>query len=86
MTRERENSELSRFLGFSRGEWSRLRATAPLTLNERDLAALQGLGENVSMEEVVEIYLPLARLLATPTSPRKKPNRWQPGSGLTSTA
>ena len=55
--------ELSPFLRFSREEWSRLRAAVPLTLNERDLTALQGLGENVSIEEVVEIYLPLARLL-----------------------
>jgi type I pantothenate kinase len=55
--------DLSPFLCFSREEWSRLRAAVPLTLNERDLAALQGLGENVSIEEVVDIYLPLARLL-----------------------
>src|SRR5918994_3014832 len=56
-------TDLSPFLRFSREEWSRLRAAAPLTLNQRDLAALQGLGESVSMQEVVEIYLPLARLL-----------------------
>jgi type I pantothenate kinase len=40
-----------------------LRGAAPLTLNERDLSALQGLGESVSMGEVVEVYLPVARLL-----------------------
>jgi type I pantothenate kinase len=61
---EIEATDLSPFLRFSREEWSMLRAAAPLTLNERDLAALQGLGENVSMEEVVDIYLPLARLLS----------------------
>jgi type I pantothenate kinase len=55
--------DLSPFLRFSRGEWGRLRDTTPLTLDEEDLIALQGLGESVSMEEVVEIYLPLARLL-----------------------
>ena len=48
MTREIENTELSPFLRFSREEWSRLRAAAPLTLNERDLSALRGLGESVS--------------------------------------
>ena len=63
MTRETEATDLSPFLRFSRGEWSRLRGAAPLTLNERDLSALQGLGESISMREVVEIYLPLARLL-----------------------
>jgi type I pantothenate kinase len=63
VTRGIENPNLSRFLRFSREEWSLLRAAAPLTLNERDLAALRGLNESVSIEEVVEIYLPLARLL-----------------------
>jgi type I pantothenate kinase len=32
-------------------------------LNERDLAALRGLNESVTIEEVVDVYLPLARLL-----------------------
>jgi type I pantothenate kinase len=59
----RETTRLSPFLRFSREEWSRLRAAAPLTLNKRALSTLQGLNESVSMEEVVEIYLPFARLL-----------------------
>lgn len=63
VTDEIETTDLSPFLRFSRGEWSRLRATVPLTLDEGDLLALQGLGESVSIEEVIEIYLPLARLL-----------------------
>ncbi len=58
-----EDTNLSRFLHFSREEWSRLRATAPLTLREEDLTSLEGLGERVSMQEVVEVYLPLSRLL-----------------------
>lgn len=41
----------------------RLRAATPLTLSETDLVALQGLNERVSLNEVVEIYLPLSRLL-----------------------
>ena len=47
MSREIEDTDLSPFLRFSREEWSRLRA-APLTLNERDLSALQGLRENIA--------------------------------------
>ena len=57
------DANLSRFLRFSREEWSRLRATTPLTLREEDLSSLEGLGEKVSLEEVVEVYLPLSRLL-----------------------
>ena len=48
MSREIEDTDLSPFLRFSREEWSRLRAAAPLTLNERDLSALQGLRENIA--------------------------------------
>jgi type I pantothenate kinase len=53
----------SPYTNFSRAEWARLRATTPLTLGEADLAELQGLNEQLSLDEVVEVYLPLARLL-----------------------
>jgi type I pantothenate kinase len=63
LRRETEEANLSPFLRFSREEWSRLRATTPLTLTEEDLSDLGGLNESASMREVVEVYLPLARLL-----------------------
>ena len=55
--------ERTSYLNFSRSEWSRLRSNIPLTLSERDLAELKGLNEELSLEEVVEVYLPLSRLL-----------------------
>jgi type I pantothenate kinase len=48
---------------FTHEAWGRLRADTPLTLSEADLTQLQGLNERVSLDEVVEIYLPLSRLL-----------------------
>jgi type I pantothenate kinase len=54
---------VSAYTNFSRPEWARLRDTTPLTLSESDLAELQGLNEQLSMQEVVEVYLPLSRLL-----------------------
>src|SRR6266849_674283 len=48
---------------ITRAEWARLRADTTLTLTPEDLLRLQGLNERVAMGEVVEIYLPLARLL-----------------------
>lgn len=54
---------LSRFLTFDRDQWARLRDSTPLTLSERDLDALRGLNEQLSLDEVVQIYLPLSRLL-----------------------
>ncbi len=40
-----------------------MRADTPLTLSQAELDDLQGLNEQVSMNEVIEIYLPLSRLL-----------------------
>ena len=51
------------YLDFDRQAWSALRAATPLTLSEADLAELRGLNEQVSLEEVETIYLPLSRLL-----------------------
>lgn len=53
----------STYTNFARAEWARLRANTPLTLSEEDLAELRGLNEALSMDEVVEVYLPLSRLL-----------------------
>jgi type I pantothenate kinase len=49
---------------FTRAEWARLRADTPLTLTMDDLVRLKSLHEPISLEEVIEIYLPLSRLLA----------------------
>jgi type I pantothenate kinase len=56
-------ASLSRFLTFDRDGWARLRRSTPLTLSEADLEQLQGLNDALSMDEVVQIYLPLSRLL-----------------------
>ncbi|MBT0078208.1 type I pantothenate kinase [Vibrio alginolyticus] len=54
---------MSPFLSFDRANWAELRNSVPMTLSEDDLTALQGVNENLTMEEAVEIYLPLSRLL-----------------------
>lgn len=54
---------MSPFLSFDRANWAELRNSVPMTLSEDDLIALQGINENLTMEEAVEIYLPLSRLL-----------------------
>ena len=53
----------SPYTRFTRAEWARLRADAALTLTPEDLFRLHGLNERVAMDEVVEVYLPLGRLL-----------------------
>jgi type I pantothenate kinase len=58
-----EQTELSRYVEFTRAEWARLRAATPLPLSEAQLRPLVGLNEQVSIAEVSDIYLPLSRLL-----------------------
>ena len=53
----------SPYLSFSRSEWARLRASTPLPLAESDLATLRGINDELSLDEVAGIYLPLSRLL-----------------------
>jgi len=48
---------------FSRSDWARLRADTPMTLLPDELDQLSGIIEELSVEEVEQIYLPLSRLL-----------------------
>ena len=59
----RSSMPFSPYLNFTRQEWAELRNSTPLTLSEDDLQELKGLNEEVSLDEVAEIYLPLSRLL-----------------------
>ena len=52
-----------RYLSFDREEWADLRAATPLTIRERDLIALRGINEQIDLDEVAAVYLPLTRLL-----------------------
>lgn len=54
---------LSHYVEFSRAEWAKLRDQTPLPLSEAQLRPLGGLNEPVSLDEVVDVYLPLSRLL-----------------------
>jgi type I pantothenate kinase len=56
--------DLSPYRDFSRADWAKLRADAPMTLAVEELDRLRALNDPVSIEEVEEIYLPLSRLLS----------------------
>ena len=58
-----DQPEIEPYVDFARDEWSRLRASTPLTLTENDLATLRGRNEPVELAEVEQVYLPLSRLL-----------------------
>ena len=55
--------DLSPYMTFTAEQWGSLRASTPLSLAEDDLDRLRGLSVSLSLEEVVEIFLPLSRLL-----------------------
>ncbi len=54
---------VSPYLHFSRQQWAHLRAAVPMTLTEQDLIQLRGIHDELSLDEVRDIYLPLSRLL-----------------------
>jgi type I pantothenate kinase len=60
---EQKHDETAAYMSFDRSEWAALRANTPLTLSSRDLEILRSVNEEVSLDEVVEAYLPLSRLL-----------------------
>ena len=51
------------YVDLNRQAWSRLRESHPMSLEQRDLARLRGLGDRLDLREVEEVYLPLSRLL-----------------------
>lgn len=53
----------SRFITMEREEWAALRAATPLTLREEDLEKLRGINDEIDLDEVAAVYLPLSRLL-----------------------
>lgn len=56
-------NQLTPFLSFNRQQWAELRKSVPLTLTEQDLKPLLGINEELSLDEVRTIYLPLVRLI-----------------------
>jgi type I pantothenate kinase len=55
---------LSPYRVFSRDDWAKLRADAPMTLTAQEIVRLQSLNDPTSLEEVAAIYLPMSRLLS----------------------
>ena len=53
----------SPYRAFTREEWARLRADTPMTLKPHELEQLSGVIEELSVDEVEQIYLPMSRLL-----------------------
>ncbi|MCZ9308881.1 type I pantothenate kinase [Corynebacterium uberis] len=60
------------YLEFDRTQWRTLRQSMPQVLTEEEVVALRGIGENIDLEEVAEVYLPLSRLIHLQVSARQQ--------------
>lgn len=62
-TRITGTADTSPYLEFSRRQWMDLRQSQPQVLTEAEVKELSGIGEDIALDEVTEIYLPLSRLI-----------------------
>lgn len=65
-------NEPSPYVEFDRAQWRALRMSTPLKLTEDELIGLRGLGEQIDLLEVEEVYLPLARLIHLQVAARQR--------------
>ncbi len=56
-------AESSPFVDFGRSTWAKLGENTPLPLTAEELDQVRSLGDEVDLDEVREVYLPLSRLL-----------------------
>ncbi len=54
----------SLFVEVDRGEWSALAPTMESPLSQRELVELRGVGDQLDLTEVEQVYLPVSRLLS----------------------
>lgn len=59
-----ENGTPSPYRVFSRDEWAAKRADTPMTLTPAEVAKLKSFTDQLSIDEVESIYLPISRLLS----------------------
>ncbi|MCG7456480.1 MULTISPECIES: type I pantothenate kinase [Corynebacterium] len=53
----------SPYIELDRTQWRTLRKSMPQVLTEDELEQLRGIGDEIDLEEVSEVYLPLSRLI-----------------------
>ena len=62
----------SLYLELDRKQWRDLRRSMPMVLNEHELEQLTGLGGQIDLTEVAEVYLPLSRLIHLQVAARQR--------------
>ena len=57
-------SEASPYVELERAAWAQLAGTAETSLTPEEVARLRGLGDQLDLREIEQVYLPLSRLLS----------------------
>jgi type I pantothenate kinase len=58
------NGEASPYIELERRAWAQLAGTAETTLTPEEVVRLRGLGDQLDLREIEQVYLPLSRLLS----------------------
>jgi type I pantothenate kinase len=61
---QRTDEDVSPYRVFFRSDWATLRKDTPMTLEPVEVTRLRSMHDRLDMSEVVDIYLPLSRLLS----------------------
>lgn len=64
----------SPYVELDRARWRELRKSMPQVLSEAELEKLRGIGDEIDLEEVSEVYLPLSRLISLRVDAHRKLN------------
>lgn len=59
-----QNGHFSPFVELDRSDWAALAPTVTAPLSQTEIVELRGLGDELDLVEVEEVYLPLSRLLS----------------------
>ena len=72
MARHSSDRDPGLYLELDRSQWRDLRQSMPMVLTEEELGQLVGLGEQIDLTEVAEVYLPLSRLIHLQVAARQR--------------
>ncbi|MEO9328381.1 type I pantothenate kinase [Gordonia aurantiaca] len=72
MARNASDRDPSLYLELDRKQWRELRESMPMVLTEDELSELVGLGEQIDLQEVADVYLPLSRLIHLQVAARQR--------------
>jgi type I pantothenate kinase len=64
--------QVSPYVELHREQWRELRRNTPLPLTAKELLRLRGLGDQLDLVEVAEVYLPLSRLINLQVAARQR--------------